>query len=58
MTTLLKILSYGGLALTIAPAALVFAGVLPWRIHAALMLAGAALWFAAAPFWMDRADAS
>ncbi len=55
MRYFLKILSFGGLALTVAPAALVFAGALSWRMHAALMLAGAALWFATAPFWMRRA---
>lgn len=55
MKYFLKILSCVGLILTVAPAALVLAGVLSWRMHAALMLAGAALWFATAPFWMRRA---
>ena len=58
MKQFLKILSYLGLALTVAPAALTLVGVLSWSMHAALMLAGAALWFATAPFWMERAGSS
>lgn len=58
MTALLKTLSYGGLALTVVPAVLVLAGIISWRAHAALMLVGAALWFATASFWMGRADSS
>ncbi len=58
MTTLLKILSYTGLALTVVPAVLVLAGIISWRAHAVLMLVGAALWFSTASFWMGRADSS
>lgn len=52
MKTVLKILSYGGLALTVVPAFLVFAGTLEWGTHATLMVVGAAVWFVTAPFWM------
>ena len=52
MITLLKLASFLGLALTVIPAFLVFAGAIPWETHALLMLAGTILWFATAPFWM------
>ena len=53
MSTLLKLVSFLGLALTVVPAFLVFAGTISWSTHAALMLVGAVLWFASAPFWMS-----
>lgn len=40
-----------GLLLTIVPACMVFAGALPWAIHAGLMAAGMLLWFLTAPVW-------
>jgi hypothetical protein len=52
MRTLLMALSYVGLALTVVPAFLVFAGSLEWSTHATLMVVGAAVWFVTAPFWM------
>ena len=55
MTTLLKLLSAVGLALTIVPAALVFLAGMDWDTHALLMGVGTALWFATAPFWMRDA---
>ena len=59
MTALLKVLSFLGLALTVGPAFLVFAGELTWEAHAGWMLVGAALWFITAPFWMrDHAGAA
>lgn len=54
MTTLLKITSFAGLALTVGPAFLVFSGTIPWSTHATLMGVGALLWFATAPFWMQE----
>jgi hypothetical protein len=48
----LRALSALALGLTIAPAFLVFADTITWETHAALMLAGAVLWFATAPLWM------
>lgn len=56
MTVLLKLLSFAGLGLTVAPAFLVFAGVTTWDTHATLMLVGTALWFGTAPFWMESPD--
>lgn len=52
MRTLLMALSYVGLALTVVPAFLVFAGSIEWSTHATLMVVGAAVWFVTAPFWM------
>lgn len=52
MNVLWKVLSFAGLALTVVPSLLVFAGNLSWRSHATLMLIGAAVWFATAPLWM------
>jgi len=58
MTYLLKIGSFVGLGLTVVPAFLVFAGLLTWDTHAALMGVGAVLWFVTAPFWMVKEDAT
>ncbi len=57
MELLLKIISGLGLALTVIPAFLVFAGTIPWSTHATLMLIGTLMWFGSAPFWMKKADA-
>ena len=56
MMTLLKLLSALGLILTVGPSFLVFAGLLEWRTHATLMLAGTVLWFLTAPAWMGRTE--
>lgn len=57
MDRILKLISFLGLALTIGPAFLVFAGMIAWDTHAAAMSVGTALWFISAPFWMrDRTD--
>lgn len=53
MSRLWQILSAVALALTVGPAFLVFAGSLTWRTHVVLMFAGAILWFATAPLWME-----
>ncbi|UCG88696.1 MAG: hypothetical protein JSW71_09225 [Gemmatimonadota bacterium] len=58
MEYILKTGSFIGLALTVVPAFLVFAGELTWDTHAVLMAIGALLWFATAPFWMVKEDAS
>ena len=52
MRSLLKLISFAGLGLTVVPSFLVFAGRIAWATHAALMLVGTVLWFASAPFWM------
>jgi len=57
MNNLLKILSFVGLALTVGPAFLVFAGTITWPTHATLMLLGTLLWFGTAPFWMHKQQA-
>lgn len=49
-------LSLCGLALTIVPACFVFLQRMSWQTHAQLMLAGTALWFCAAPFWMRERE--
>lgn len=56
MTAILKAISFVGLALTIVPAFLVFAGIIVWDTHATLMLLGTVLWFGSAPFWMGRGE--
>ena len=57
MKTFLKILSYGGLALTILPSLLVLTGRMEFENHYQWTLAGTILWFATAPFWIDKKKA-
>ena len=52
MTTLLKLMSFAGLGLTVVPSLLVFTRAMTWETHATLMFVGMVLWFASAPFWM------
>jgi hypothetical protein len=52
----LKLVSFAGLALTVAPAFLVFAGLMTWHRYATLMLVGTLLWFVSAPFWMKHQE--
>ncbi len=47
-------LSYLGLLLTIVPGILVFAGVLDLPAYKSWMLAGTALYFVTAPWWINR----
>jgi high-affinity Fe2+/Pb2+ permease len=54
MKLLLKLISFIGLALTVIPAFLVFAGTIDLSMHKNLMLAGTLFWFIPAPFWMGR----
>lgn len=54
MTTLLKLISFAGLGLTVVPSLLVFARAMTWETHATLMLVGMVLWFAGAPLWMRK----
>ena len=54
MMTILKIISWSGLLLTIAPSFFVFSGTIQIEQHYTLMLIGAVVWFASAPFWMLR----
>ena len=58
MTIVFKILSALGLALTVGPAFLVFAGRIPIELHYTLMLVGTIVWFLSAPFWMLKKKSS
>lgn len=53
MKMILKIISYLGLAFTLIPPFLVFAGVLSLETNKVLMVLGAIGWFFTAPFWMN-----
>jgi len=52
MKTLLKLLSFLGLALALIPSMLVFKGIITMNTHFTLMLVGTVLWFITAPLWM------
>jgi len=56
MKSVLKLISFVGLALTLFPAFLVFSGVMTWDRYATWMLVGTLLWFLSAPFWMKQPD--
>lgn len=56
MKTILIIISFIGLGLTIIPAILVFSGVIDLYDHKVLMFIGTILWFGTAPFWMGKKD--
>ena len=51
-SSLLKIISFLGLALTILPSLFVFGGVIEMKTHYILMAVGMFMWFGSAPFWM------
>lgn len=53
MSLVLKIISYLGLGLTIVPSALLLAGF-PSAQHTLLATIGMVLWFATAPFWINK----
>lgn len=52
--TLLKLISFSGLALMFASAVLFFNEAVSRQAYLVLALAGTALWFATVPFWMKR----
>lgn len=52
MKSILIIISYLGLALTIIPSILVLQGVISLENNFLLMAIGMVLWFATSPFWM------
>ena len=54
MKTLLKLVSFVGLALMLAAAILVFNGAMPRKTYLIVALVGTVLWFATVPFWMKR----
>ena len=54
MKTILKIISFSGLVLTVIPAFMHFYSEITWDTHADLMLAGMIVWFLTAPVWMKK----
>lgn len=54
MKTLLKSLSFVGLAVMLAASLLVFSGVITQHSYRVIAMAGTALWFGTVPFWMKR----
>ena len=54
MITILKIISFIGLALTIVPSLLVLGGIIQPSLHKQLMAVGMVLWFAGAYFWINK----
>jgi hypothetical protein len=54
MSTALKLVSYAGLGLTVAPSFLVFGGVLSADTFKVVVLVGSLLWLGTAPFWINR----
>jgi hypothetical protein len=54
MKTLLRIISFVGLGLTIVPAILVFNGIISLETHHTLIAVGMGLWFMTAPFWLGK----
>ena len=55
MNVVLKILSYLGLGLTLVPSVLLLTGF-AFPKHALLATIGMALWFATAPFWINKSS--
>ena len=52
--TLLKIISFIGLLLTLIPSFLVFLNGIELETNKYLMLVGTLLWFGSSPFWMNK----
>lgn len=52
MKTILKIASFTGLLLTVAPSFFVLKGVIEMKTNFTLMIAGMIIYFCTAPFWM------
>ncbi|HSI75176.1 MAG TPA: hypothetical protein VK957_04765 [Lunatimonas sp.] len=56
MKTLIKIISYTGLGLSIIPAILVFQQSITPETCKVLMTAGTIMWFTTAPSWMNKTE--
>jgi len=54
MMTILKILSFIGLGMTLIPSFLVFQGYIEPSLSKTLMLVGTIIWFATAPQWLNK----
>lgn len=50
----LKVISFIGLALNIVPAVMVFNRMIQMEEYKLLMLIGTIMWFATAPFWINK----
>lgn len=58
MKTILLIVSYLGLALTLLPSFFFVAGVVPSATYKSLMVIGTLLWFGTSVFWVGKKDVS
>ncbi len=56
MKTLVKIISYIGLGLSIVPAILVFKESMTPETCKMLMTAGTIMWFTTSPSWMNKTE--
>lgn len=56
MKSLLKIISFIALAVTLVPSFLVFKGIISPELSKSLMLIGTIVWFVSASFWMNTSD--
>jgi len=54
MITILKTISYAALVITLVPAFLVYAGIMSFESYKYWVLAGTLVWFATAPFWINK----
>jgi hypothetical protein len=54
MNSILKLISFVGLLMTVVPSFLVFSGVILLDTHKWLMLLGTIIWFVSAPFWISK----
>ncbi|PZX57062.1 hypothetical protein LV84_02194 [Algoriphagus ratkowskyi] len=56
MKSVLKIISFTALVLTLAPSFLVFWGYIEPSLSKILMLIGTIVWFGTASFWMNKTE--
>lgn len=54
MNTVLRIISYIGLAFSLVPAFLVWKGVITFQTDLTLLVVGMVLWFGTAIFWIKE----
>lgn len=54
MKAILKVFSYVGLALSLIPGLLVFAGRIELETSKNILIAGMLMWFLTAIFWIER----
>lgn len=54
--TMLGLLAFAGLILTLLPSVFVFTGTISLQTNKMLMGIGMLLWFIVAPFWIKRAQ--